>query len=62
MFKLDSTGAETVLHSFTGGADGAEPLDLLRDSVGNLYGVATTGGDTDCFAPDGCGVVFKLTP
>jgi len=25
VFKLDTTGVETVLHSFTGGADGANP-------------------------------------
>ena len=25
VFKLDATGQETVLHSFTGGLDGANP-------------------------------------
>ena len=59
MFKLSPTGKETVLYSFTGGADGANPLKgLIRDSAGNLYGTTGDGGDPSC----NCGVVFKLTP
>jgi uncharacterized repeat protein (TIGR03803 family) len=64
VFKLDSSGRETVLHSFTGGADGAGPEgDLVMDKAGNLYGTAFFGADKsgEC-APDGCGVVFKLIP
>jgi uncharacterized repeat protein (TIGR03803 family) len=39
VFKLDKTGKETVLYTFTGGSDGAEPLGgLTRDQAGNLYG------------------------
>jgi len=55
VFKVDTTGAETVLYSFTGGADGANPRGgVIRDSAGNLYGT-TYGGGTS-----GAGVVFKL--
>jgi uncharacterized repeat protein (TIGR03803 family) len=44
VFKLDTTGDETVLHSFTGGADGALPYaGVTMDKSGNLYG-ATQGG------------------
>lgn len=61
VFKLDTTGAETVLHNFTGGSDGATPAaDLLLDSSGILYGTAYQGG-TAC-GGSGCGVVFKLAP
>ena len=61
VFKLDTTGVETVLHSFTGGADGANPATpLLLDSSGNLYGTALQGG-TSC-GNSGCGVVFKIAP
>jgi uncharacterized repeat protein (TIGR03803 family) len=63
VFKLDKSGKETVLHSFTGGKDGAFPwAGLTMDNAGNLYGVATGGGDTTCFPPSGCGVVFKIIP
>jgi uncharacterized repeat protein (TIGR03803 family) len=56
-FKLDPTGKETVLYTFTGGADGANPeADLLQDEEGNLYGTAVGGGDPTCQ----CGVVFKI--
>ena len=54
---------ETVLHSFTGDADGAFPWSgLIFDSKGNLYG-DTTG--VDSMTPgvtSGYGTVFELTP
>jgi uncharacterized repeat protein (TIGR03803 family) len=61
VFKLDPTGKETVLHSFTGAPDGESPAaDLVRDSAGNLYGTTRLGGSaTKCYA-QGCGTVFVL--
>jgi uncharacterized repeat protein (TIGR03803 family) len=57
VFKLDTSGHETVLYSFTGGNDGAYPgIGLVRDSDGNLYGGTFSGGDTNG------GVVFKIKP
>ena len=48
MFKLDAAGTETVLHTFTGGADGLQPsAGLFRDSAGNLYGTTIGGGVTN---------------
>jgi uncharacterized repeat protein (TIGR03803 family) len=45
VFKLDTAGKETVLHNFTGGADGAFPYaGLMMDKAGNLYGTASQGG------------------
>jgi uncharacterized repeat protein (TIGR03803 family) len=56
VFKLDTTGKLTVLHAFTGWADGGEPrAGLLRDNAGNLFGTTTKGGT-------GSGVVFKIAP
>jgi uncharacterized repeat protein (TIGR03803 family) len=56
VFKLDSAGTETVLHSFTGGADGASPhAGLIRDAQGNLYGTTLSGGASDY------GTVFRVT-
>jgi uncharacterized repeat protein (TIGR03803 family) len=63
VFQLSSTGTgweQTVLYSFTGGADGGEPYKgVTIDRHGNLYGTAVTGGSGGC--EGGCGVVYKLT-
>ncbi len=61
VYKIDRSGNETVLYSFTGGTDGSEAgATLVQDSAGNLYGTTGLGGDLSCFAPWGCGVIFKL--
>jgi uncharacterized repeat protein (TIGR03803 family) len=55
VFKVDKTGKETVLYSFAGPPDGEHPTrNLIRDSGGNIYGVAYEGGAS------GFGAVFKL--
>jgi len=55
VYKLDTAGQETVLYSFTGGADGGHPrAGVIRDSVGNLYGTTQDGGTASA------GVVYKL--
>jgi uncharacterized repeat protein (TIGR03803 family) len=49
VFKLEPSGTETVLHSFTDGADGSLPSgNLIIDADGNLYGVADYGGNSSC--------------
>jgi uncharacterized repeat protein (TIGR03803 family) len=61
VFKLDTTGNETVLYSFSGTPDGAFPRSgLVMDAQGNLYGTTVGGGDAGCDSPFGCGTVFKL--
>ena len=54
----------TVIHSFTGNQDGAQPYASLTLDSGNLYGTATAGGNrsqqTQC-SLFGCGNVFRLT-
>lgn len=55
VFKVDTTGKEIVLHSFSGTGDGASPsADLVLDSRGNLYGTTFYGGAY------GFGTVFKV--
>jgi uncharacterized repeat protein (TIGR03803 family) len=59
VFKVDPRGNETVLYTFTGGADGCVPLGgVVMDSAGNLYGTTEYGGVAAGTA--GFGVVFKL--
>lgn len=62
VFELSSgaTGhwSEKVLHSFTGGSDGAYPVGLIMDGSGSLYGLTTMGGTGVCSS--GCGVAYKL--
>jgi len=62
IFRLNlESGAKTVLHTFSGKADGGQPFgDLVGDGDGNLYGTTFAGGDPSCSPPYGCGVVFKL--
>lgn len=61
VFKVDSTGSETVWHSFGNSPDGAVPYaGLVQDAEGNLYGATSGGGDSPCDAPYGCGTVFKV--
>jgi len=55
VFKLDTTGNETVLHAFTSTPDGAFPLAaLVQDTQGDLYGTTANGGVY------GVGTVFKV--
>jgi uncharacterized repeat protein (TIGR03803 family) len=57
VFKLTSANKETVLYTFKGKADGANPVaTLIQDSAGNLYGTASQGGSLQH------GTVFKLSP
>ena len=57
VFKVTPAGVETVLYSFSCGADGAYPYfaGVVLDKAGNLYGTTTYGGL-------GYGVVYQLSP
>jgi uncharacterized repeat protein (TIGR03803 family) len=55
VFKLNNKGKETILYTFLGGTDGADPeSSLIRDAEGNLYGTTWAGGYP------GSGTVFKV--
>jgi len=60
VFELKPNGSSwdySVLHSFSGGADGTRAWGaLVADQAGNLYGATTDGGTTNH------GTVFELTP
>jgi uncharacterized repeat protein (TIGR03803 family) len=59
VFELSSAGGsgwtETLLYTFISGGDPVY-APLVRDSLGNLYGTASDGGDTTF------GAVFELSP
>ena len=56
VFSMNASGTVTVLHAFTGGADGANPYaPVIQATDGNLYGTAEGGGV-------GAGVVFRVGP
>jgi uncharacterized repeat protein (TIGR03803 family) len=55
--KAGGGWTENILHSFSGGNDGAGPYAaLIFDTSGNLYGATIGGGSA------GVGTVFKITP
>ena len=57
VFKVTPSGTGSILHSFTGGSDGANPYAaLIQGSDGNFYGTSFAGGTSSL------GTVFKLTP
>jgi uncharacterized repeat protein (TIGR03803 family) len=69
--SANGTWTTRQLYTFTGGADGANPVGrLVMDSAGNLYGAALLGGNSGkyCEIVDWesqlgeCGTIFKLSP
>jgi hypothetical protein len=54
----------SVLYSFAGSPDGAEPTAaLIKDKAGNVYGTTVGGGAGTCNVEGvitGCGTVFRL--
>jgi uncharacterized repeat protein (TIGR03803 family) len=63
VFEMNSsTGAESVVYSFTGGMDGAYPAYAPIEVNGTLYGTTTSGGGSGCGSSNpGCGTVFKVS-
>lgn len=56
-FMLGTDGSNfQVIHTFTNGADGGYPGDLVEYSDGNLYGISNSG------ASEGAGNFFQIVP
>jgi uncharacterized repeat protein (TIGR03803 family) len=53
LFRRDRDGALSILHTFTGIGDGAQPNTLIVGADRNFYGTTTQGGN-------GNGTVFRL--
>jgi hypothetical protein len=64
LFKYTS-GTLTVLHTYSGGSDGAYPIGaILLDARANVFGTTGGGGSTkNCGLGGsfGCGIVFKVS-
>lgn len=65
VFALTAAGAERLIYSFRGGADGDFPsAPLIQGSDGALYGTTTYGGvnaNMSTLCDRGCGTVFRIT-
>ncbi len=58
VFEVTNSGGTlnaTVIHEFTGGADGFVPVQIALDAAGNIYGVAYGGEQSN-------GKVFEMVP
>jgi uncharacterized repeat protein (TIGR03803 family) len=56
VFKITTSGTETVLYSFKGSGDGENPNGVLLNVKGKLYGTTENGGVSKQ------GTVFSLSP
>jgi uncharacterized repeat protein (TIGR03803 family) len=62
IYSIDpSTGKESVVYRFAGGADGSNPEGNLLAFGGMLYGTTEIGGGPGCKRL-GCGTVFAFDP
>lgn len=64
VFKIDTDGTFSVIHSFSG-IDGANPAsDLIFDPSGDLYGTTACGGYSIIVYSgyEGWGTVYKVSP
>lgn len=55
----------STLHAFTGGSDGASPIEgVIQDNTGAVYGTAFDGGKGLCnFSyTTGCGTFYRIAP
>jgi uncharacterized repeat protein (TIGR03803 family) len=65
IFEMSPNGDSwtfTVIHSFTGGADGKFGGSLAFNAKGNLFGTSGGGIVNNICAGDGCGNIFKIVP
>jgi hypothetical protein len=69
VFRMRPPGREagswefSVLHTFTGNPDGAQPTaPLVLDQAGNIYSTTADGGTGKGCGYGDCGTVFKVSP
>ncbi|HTA25471.1 MAG TPA: choice-of-anchor tandem repeat GloVer-containing protein [Terriglobales bacterium] len=62
VFTLKGGATFAILAAFDGTHGAYSQTGVFVDQQENLYGTTEDGGDLNCHAPYGCGVVFELTP
>jgi uncharacterized protein (TIGR03437 family) len=62
VFKMDTSGNVSVLHSFSGPDGAISTAPLIQASDGNFYGTTQQRGNLSCTGPNGsgCGALFKM--
>jgi uncharacterized repeat protein (TIGR03803 family) len=59
VFKIDTDSSESVLHTFSGSPDGAEPYaGVIANPAGGEYALAEYGGTSSC-TPGRCSLKFS---
>ncbi len=61
VYSISTRGKVKILYSFTGGADGGNPMAGLIDVNGTLYGTTEYGGGAGCSTNSGCGTVYSIS-
>jgi uncharacterized repeat protein (TIGR03803 family) len=62
VFNVTPAGAFTLMHSFNGLGDGANPQAALVASNGKLFGTCINGGRLGGWLSKGQGTIFSITP
>lgn len=60
VFSVGTSGTESVLYAFKGGADGELPDAALAAVGGALYGTTQYGGRSTSLCATGCGTIFDV--
>jgi|SRR5580692_11380218 uncharacterized repeat protein (TIGR03803 family) len=62
VFKLSTSGMESILHRFKGSPDGMTPGEIIT-STASIYGVTDSGGSGGSQCGNyGCGTLYKISP
>jgi uncharacterized repeat protein (TIGR03803 family) len=61
-FKISTTGAMTILHSFQFQRDGGLPISLVQGADGNFYGTTINSPLSSDSSRTGNGTIFSMSP
>jgi len=62
IYKIDGKGKQTIVYSFQGPPDGANPVGVIVTPSGMIYGTTLYGGTSTLqYCGGGCGTVFGIS-